>query len=113
MNAALEIDPSWLRVDNIERRAGLTPDEFVAQYETTGIPVVLTDVMDSWRAKSEWTPAQLRNKYGDVKFRVSAMMVCAGQSRSRAVACVVVSHECVLSPGVAHACGAASVCLVS
>ena len=62
MNAALEIDPSWLRVDNIERRAGLTPDEFVAQYETPGIPVVLTDVMDSWRAKSEWTPAQLRNK---------------------------------------------------
>lgn len=52
MNSALQIDPSWLTVDNVDRRAGLSPDEFISQYETPGIPVILTDVMDSWRAKT-------------------------------------------------------------
>ena len=44
------------------------------QYETPGIPVILTDVMESWEAMREWEPERLRHKYGQTKMRVSALM---------------------------------------
>ena len=72
MHAALEIDPSWLRVDNVQRRRGLSVADFIAEYETPGIPVILTDVMDGWAATREWTPSRLREKYADTSFRVAA-----------------------------------------
>ena len=52
MNSALQIDPSWLKVDNVDRRAGLSPEDFILHYETPGVPVILTDVMDAWLAKT-------------------------------------------------------------
>jgi hypothetical protein len=32
----------------VDKRAGLTPDEFRAQYEAPGLPVILTDVATEW-----------------------------------------------------------------
>jgi hypothetical protein len=72
MNSALQIDPTWLMVDNVQRRAGLTPEDFVRNFETPGIPVILTDVMKSWAGVQEWKAERLREKYADTMFRVSA-----------------------------------------
>ena len=74
MNSALQIDPSWLLVDNVQRHAGLTPEDFIRNFETPGIPVILTDVMKSWAGLKEWKAARLREKYADTMFRVSATM---------------------------------------
>jgi hypothetical protein len=72
LNATMNIDQSWLKVDNVARRTGLTVDEFVEQYETPGTPVILTDVVKGWAASTEWKAARMRDKYASKKFRVSA-----------------------------------------
>ena len=43
--AVAQIDPEWLHTDNVERRAGLTPEEFRSEYERPNRPVILTDVV--------------------------------------------------------------------
>jgi hypothetical protein len=51
----------------IERRAGVTREEFYRRYVATGTPVVLTDATAGWPA---WTPADLRAKVGDTRVQV-------------------------------------------
>ena len=43
--ASMALDPAWLEVDTIDRRAGLTVEEFRQQYELPNRPVILTDVV--------------------------------------------------------------------
>lgn len=43
--ATCAIDPSWLEVDNVDRRSGLSVAEFREQYEIPNKPVILTDVV--------------------------------------------------------------------
>lgn len=72
MACALRVDPSWLAVDNIKRRSNLSVEEFIRDFETPGVPVVITDVVPKWAAFEEWKIPRLRERYGDTKFRVSA-----------------------------------------
>lgn len=53
--ANLEIDPEWLEVDNIDRRSGLTLEEFRKEYEEPNKPVILTDVVPGWPAFQKWS----------------------------------------------------------
>ena len=39
------IDPAWLEVENIDRRAGLSVEQFREEYEMTNRPVILTDLV--------------------------------------------------------------------
>lgn len=40
------IDPCrWAQIDNIDRRSNLSVEEFIEQYESKGIPVILQDVV--------------------------------------------------------------------
>eukprot|EP00878_Enallax_costatus_P037589 GHUV01042470.1.p1 GENE.GHUV01042470.1~~GHUV01042470.1.p1 ORF type:complete len:208 (+),score=47.38 GHUV01042470.1:256-879(+) len=52
--AAVELQDDWLEVDNIDRRSGLTPDQFRQQYELPNRPVVMTDKMTNWPAMGKW-----------------------------------------------------------
>ncbi|EKX50118.1 hypothetical protein GUITHDRAFT_103933 [Guillardia theta CCMP2712] len=74
MNANMAIDPSWLTVENVDRRSGLTAQEFVENYEKRNLPVILTDVIPKWPASESWKCENLLKKYADTKFRVSATM---------------------------------------
>jgi ribosomal protein L16 Arg81 hydroxylase len=49
--------------DQIERRSGLTPEEFSREYVQANRPVVLEGLADIW--KERWTPDILKDKYGD------------------------------------------------
>ncbi len=49
----------------IERRAGLSRDEFLDRYYMRHLPVILSGEMADWRALAEWTPDYLRDKVGD------------------------------------------------
>lgn len=43
--SAVDLDPAWLEVDNIDRRSGLTPAQFREQYESCNRPVIITDAV--------------------------------------------------------------------
>ena len=53
--ANVEIDPEWLEADNIDRRSGLTIEEFRREYELPNRPVILTDIVPRWPAYKKWT----------------------------------------------------------
>lgn len=41
--ATVDLAPEWLQTDNIDRRSGLSVEDFVRQYEQPNQPVVITD----------------------------------------------------------------------
>jgi ribosomal protein L16 Arg81 hydroxylase len=49
--------------EQIERRSGLTPEEFSRQYVQANRPVVLEGLADTW--KERWTPELLKDRYCD------------------------------------------------
>ena len=56
--ATCALDPSWLEVENVDRRAGLTLAQFREQYETPNMPVILTDVVRRLLGPSRCTQRQ-------------------------------------------------------
>ncbi len=61
--ATMELDPEWLRVDNIERRAGLSVRDFREQFEAPNLPVVLTDGARDWPALKKWDAEYLAKAF--------------------------------------------------
>jgi Cupin-like domain len=53
-----------LTLQPIEKRSGLTRDIFLKEHLEPLEPVVFTDLMDNWAAKTEWTIDNLKRKYG-------------------------------------------------
>ena len=51
----------------VERCAGLSAEAFFERYYATNTPVVLTDVVTTWSAFGRWTPAYLKERWGDVE----------------------------------------------
>jgi ribosomal protein L16 Arg81 hydroxylase len=56
----------------VERRAGVSSQEFLDEYYSANLPVVLTDVCDRWPARKRWTPEYLLGVLGDEKIEVMA-----------------------------------------
>ena len=54
----------------IERRSGLTPEQFAEEYLNPLKPVVFTDLMDTWPAKNRWTLDFFKNTYGHLEVPV-------------------------------------------
>jgi Cupin-like domain len=48
----------------LERRADLSVSEFNRQYRDRNKPVVITDAIENWKARSSWTFDFFRQKYG-------------------------------------------------
>lgn len=57
---------------DIDRRAGVSREEFLDRYYSRNEPVLLTDVCDRWPARSLWTPSHLAGKLGSVEIEVMA-----------------------------------------
>jgi len=60
---------SKLEFQQIDRRSNLSLQEFIEEYDKKNKPVILTDVTDNWRAKTEWTVEKLLQKYGSHQFK--------------------------------------------
>lgn len=56
-----------MKLKPIERVSGISPEDFQRHYLNPKIPVVLTDIADSWAAKDKWTWDFLRDNYGHLK----------------------------------------------
>jgi hypothetical protein len=54
----------------IDRRSGLSYDEFVECYLMPERPVILTDALAAWPALTKWTPEFFRDVHGDRIVRV-------------------------------------------
>jgi hypothetical protein len=55
----------------IERRAGISRDEFFERYYAAGVPVVLTDTFEKWPALGRWSPASLKERFGSAVVEVT------------------------------------------
>jgi hypothetical protein len=56
----------------IERREKVTREEFLEKYYSTNTPVILTNMMDDWKAMSSWCPEYLKSQYGDVEVEIQS-----------------------------------------
>jgi hypothetical protein len=54
----------------IEKRSGLTREEFAENYLSPLRPVVFTDLMKDWPAKTNWTIDNLKKNYGHLEVPV-------------------------------------------
>ncbi len=54
----------------IERTQGLTPKSFLERYIISNQPVIVTDAMDGWAARTKWTPEGLTRELGDLEVQV-------------------------------------------
>jgi hypothetical protein len=59
-----------MKMLEIERRSGLTPEQFAEEYLNPLKPVVFTDLMDAWPAKNRWTLDFFKNTYGHLEVPV-------------------------------------------
>lgn len=55
-----------MNLEKIDKRSGLTPEEFKKEYLDTRTPVILTDFAADWPAMEKWTFDYLRDKFGDI-----------------------------------------------
>ncbi|KAF9595424.1 hypothetical protein IFM89_000342 [Coptis chinensis] len=68
--ASLEMKPEWLERDNIERRSGISVDEFILNFEEPNKPVLLEGCLNNWAALEKWDRDYLIKVCGDVAFSV-------------------------------------------
>ena len=54
----------------IERRARIQAEELFDRYWATSRPVILTEMTSSWPARTRWTPAWLRERFGQLEVEV-------------------------------------------
>lgn len=59
-----------LDLQTIERRTGLSPEAFAAEFLEPSIPVVFTDLMDQWPARQKWTIDYFKTNYGHLRVPV-------------------------------------------
>lgn len=49
---------------SVDRRLGLTHRDFLSEYVRPSKPVIVTDALDAWPARTRWTPEFFRGRYG-------------------------------------------------
>lgn len=62
-----ESSPTYLQV---EKRAGVSLDEFVERYVRGCRPVVLTDLARDWPAMQRWSPQDLKTRFGHLDVEI-------------------------------------------
>ncbi|TVU24916.1 hypothetical protein EJB05_27381, partial [Eragrostis curvula] len=68
--ANMEMRHEWLARDNIERRRGLSVEQFIANFEEPNIPVLLEGCLDTWPALQKWTAEYLLDVSAGKEFAV-------------------------------------------
>ncbi|CAL5356932.1 unnamed protein product [Camellia sinensis] len=68
--ANLEMKPEWLERDNIQRRRGISVDDFILNFEEPNKPVLLEGCVDNWVALEKWDREYFVEMCGDLRFSV-------------------------------------------
>lgn len=64
-----ELSPQY---STVEKRCQIPHDEFVERYCIGNRPVVLTDLASDWPARQRWSPAYLKERFGNVMVEIQA-----------------------------------------
>ena len=64
-----ELAPAYER---IEKRRGVSRDEFIERYAIGSRPVVLADLARDWPAMHRWSPQYLRDRFGHLEVQIQA-----------------------------------------
>lgn len=69
--------PEWLAIDNIDRCNSLSLEEFNCKYARSGHrrPVILTDVVPTWKAYKLWTHKYLKEHCRDIPLRANGIKI--------------------------------------
>src|SRR5437016_651672 len=59
------------RLTQVDRRAALSVREFRTEYLYTGKPVVISNAIEDWKARSLWTLDHFRSRYGATQITLS------------------------------------------
>ncbi len=62
----------WPAYTTVEKRSGVSYDEFIERYAAGCRPVVLTDLAKDWPAMQHWSPAWLKARFGHLEVEVQA-----------------------------------------
>jgi hypothetical protein len=54
----------------IERRGGVSREEFFDRYYAANVPVVITDALEGWPKLAHWSPSYFKERFGDVEVEV-------------------------------------------
>ena len=65
-------------VDQIDRRAGLSRDEYEREYLHPLRPVILTDAISHWGALGRWSPEFFKKEYGALEVEVDGETMALG-----------------------------------
>jgi histone arginine demethylase JMJD6 len=65
-------------VDQIDRRAGLSREQFEREYLSPLRPVILTDAISHWGALGRWSPKFFKDEYGDLQVEVDGETMALG-----------------------------------
>lgn len=64
-----ELQPDY---STVEKRSQIPRDEFIERYCIGNRPVVITDMADDWPARQRWSPAYLKERFGDISIEIQA-----------------------------------------
>jgi hypothetical protein len=70
--AAIGMEP-YTTVENIDRRSGLTLEQFIQEYERPGKPVIITDGAQHWPARTIWSTNHFLKRWPDAVLRAESV----------------------------------------
>ncbi|KAI8600623.1 hypothetical protein EDD21DRAFT_376663 [Dissophora ornata] len=70
--AAIGMEP-YTSVENIDRRSGLTLEQFVDEYEKPGKPVIITDGAQHWPARTKWSTEYFLKRWPEAVMRAESV----------------------------------------
>lgn len=72
--AAIGMEP-YTAVENIDRRSGLSLEQFIEEYEKPGKPVIIADGAKHWPAMSKWSTEYFLKTWPDAVLRAESVDV--------------------------------------
>lgn len=54
-------------IESIQRRVTISKKEFIHEYYTPSIPVILTEISNKWLSHEKWSPEYFSNSYGGIE----------------------------------------------
>ncbi|KAG0254772.1 hypothetical protein BG011_005533 [Mortierella polycephala] len=70
--AAIGMEP-YIAVENIDRRSGLSLEQFIQEYERPGKPVIIADGAKHWPAMTKWSTEYFLNTWPDAVLRAESV----------------------------------------
>jgi hypothetical protein len=69
----LQVKPRYKQISGVDRRTGLSHEEFINEYVKKSRPVVLTDAAKDWKAMKKFTPLWFKENYSHINKNINGV----------------------------------------